>query len=489
MKYVLFASAAVIGTGLVTWAASSLLRQDGNDGHKEEPSTEKVVRIPLAEASRTWKLNDCKALNGNIVDLRDLAVVWREPETEKSAPPLPHPTFRIKEIDGFFSEMVEKRRAIKGARRTIIVRILKMLDEEGDCPSVVRRNEKEAENQYTDETFAMLATVPLYRHSLRVARICADKVKQEVMLPDLFIVSLAHDLGKIPSYHDRLYSTGDHPLISLIALNNIPEYAALPNRTELDRIIRGHHSMKPDNQLTDLLKHCDQEARREELAALVGNVIDRDKASGKTGRNVPKKSDPLTATEKPSGKKTKTNGEEREHPLGEIESGELPAPVAQELPSWYDADAILAAVKKRINQLVETPKGTRWTAVSTNHGVVFANPDGLWKAIKEVSGNDPAILAADADEATKRNLLYTVVWELSKAKDAIATDYVAAKYYTTQATIVTGAGKGFTSLLVPFRVEAFGETDASLEEKKPSRLRQMVREIRPKQVEVETCVL
>lgn len=488
MKEVLLIS-AVIGTGLVTWGARNLIRQKGSDGHKEEPLQEKVVRIPLAEASRTWKLNECKALNGNVVDLRDLAVVWREPETEKNAPPLPRPTFSIKEIDDFFSEMVEKRRAIKGTRRTIVVKILKMLDEEGDCPSVVRRNEKDAENKYPDETFALLATIPLYRHTLRVARICAAKVRQEVMLPDLFIVSLGHDLGKIPSYQDRLYSTGDHPLISQVVINSIPEYVSLPNRTELDRIIRGHHMMKPDNQLTDLLKHCDQEARKEELAALIGSVIDRDKASSKTGCDVRKKSNPLTTAEKTSGKKSKPAEEEREHPLGEIESGEFPTPVAQELPSWFDADAILAAVKKRINQLEETPRGTRWTAVSTNHGVVYANPDGLWKVIKEVSGNDPAILVADVDEAAKRNLLYTVVWELSKAKNAIATDFVAAKYYTTQATIVTGAGKGFTSLLVPFRVEAFGETDGSLEEKKSSRLRQMVREIRPKQVEVETCVL
>jgi hypothetical protein len=487
MKEVLLAS-AVTGAVLVTWAARSLFRQEGNAGRREESLPEKVENIPLAAASRTWKINDCKALNGEVVALRDLSMVWREPEVEKDVP-LPRPTFRIKEIDEFFSAMVEKRRAIKGARRTIIVKILKMLDEQGDCPSVVRRNEMDAERKYPDETFALLATIPLYRHTLRVARICAARVRQEVMLPDLFIVSLGHDLGKIPSYHDRLYSTGDHPLISQVAINSIPEYASLPNRTELDRIIRGHHLMKPDNQLTDLLKHCDQEARKEELAALIGSVIDRDKASAKTGSYAPGTSNPPAASEKPAGKKSKPPEEEREHPLGELESRELPTPVAQEIPSWFDADAILTAVKKRINLLEETPRGTRWSAVSTNHGVVFVNPDGLWKALREVSGNDPAIMVADADEAAKRNLLYTVVWELSKAKNALATEYVAAKYYTTQATIVTGAGKGFTSLLVPFRVEAFGETDASLEEKKSSRLRQMVREIRPKQVEVETCVL
>lgn len=95
--------------------------------------------------------------------------------------------------------------------------------------------------------------------------------------PDL-IVSLGHDIGKIPSYHDKLYSTGDHPLISVIILNRITEYASLANHVELDLIVRGHHNMKPDNLLTDLLKKSDQETRKEELAVLVGEAVDRDKS-------------------------------------------------------------------------------------------------------------------------------------------------------------------------------------------------------------------
>ncbi len=485
----LFLAAAIIGTGLVTYAARNLFGQDGKEKLMMEPLHEEDEEKTLAEVSRTWKLNENKALSGDVVNLRDMAMLWREPEPEKTAPPLPRPTFRNGEVEKFFSDMVEKRRTIKGARRTIIVRLLKMLDEEGDCPSVVRKNDKEAENKFPEETFALLATIPLFRHTLKVARKCAAKINQEVMLPDILIVSLAHDIGKIPSYHDKLYSTGDHPLISVVVLNRITEYASLANRGELDRIVRGHHTLKPDNQLTDLLKHCDQEVRKEELAALIGAVIDRDKTSAKTGSGSPQKTDPLAITEKPDMKRTKSPVDEREHPLGEIESQEFPPPVTQVLPSWFDADAILSAVKKRINQLEESPGGLRWAAVSTNLGVVFAHPDGLWSALKEVSGKDPALLAAEADEGAKRNILYTVVWELSKVKDAIATEYVAAKYYTTQTTVVTGAGKGFTVLLVPFRVQAFGETDASLEEKKSSRLRKMVREIRAKQEEVETCVI
>jgi len=488
MKGVFFAT-AVIGTGLVSYAARNLFRQFRDNALLGEPHSEKVEEKTLAEVSRTWNGKESKPLSGNIVDFREIAKIWREPEPEQTDAPLPRPTFKQGEIELFFSEMVEKRRAIKGDRRTIIIKLLKMLDEKGDCPSVVKMNPLEAEGKFPEDTFSMLATIPLYRHTLQVARKCAAKVNQELMLPDIFIVSLAHDIGKIPSYHDKMYATADHPLISAIVLNGITEYAALANREELDKIIREHHLLKADYPLTKMLKQCDQDVRKEELAVLIGEAVERDKTWTKTGDPAPQDPVRLMATGKPAAKDATSAEDRQAHPLGESELHEFPDPVAQELPSWFDADAILSAVKKRVNQLETTPKGQRWTAVSTTMGIVFANPDGLWAAIKEVSGKDAAILAADADEGTKRNLLYTIVWELSRVKDAIATEYVSEKYYTTKATIVTGSGKGFTALLVPFRANAFGESVATLEGLKSPLLKKMVKEIKPKQVEVETCAI
>ncbi|HBB18435.1 MAG TPA: phosphohydrolase, partial [Syntrophus sp. (in: bacteria)] len=270
----------------------------------------------------------------------------------------------------------------------------------------------------------------------------------------------------------------------------ITEYASLANREELDKIIREHHLLKADYPLTKMLKQCDQDVRKEELAMLIGEAVERDKTWTKTGDPAPQNPVGLMAAGRPAAKDVTSAEEDRQaHPLGESELQKFPDPVAQELPSWFNADAILSAVKNRVNQLETTPKGQRWTAVSTTMGIVFANPDGLWAAIKEVSGKDAAILAADADEGAKRNLLYTIVWELSKVKDAIATEYVSEKYYTTKATIVTGGGKGFTALLVPFRANAFGESVATLEALKSPLLKKMVKEIKPKQVEVETCAI
>jgi len=216
-----FLTSTMLGVGFITYAAFSLFRKSNEDELHQNHADETLEELTLAEVSQTWTLADINVLRGEVVNLADMAVIWREPEPEKSAPPLPRPTFKNEEIEQFFAEMVEKRRTIKGARRIVIVKLLKMLDEDGDCPSVVRTNEKEAENKYPPDTFALLATVPLYRHSLHVARKCAAKINQEVMLPDILIVSLGHDIGKIPAYHDKLYSTGDHPLISVIILHRV----------------------------------------------------------------------------------------------------------------------------------------------------------------------------------------------------------------------------------------------------------------------------
>lgn len=480
MIWVLLA-AALSGAGLVAYAMWNLFRQEGNGESVDEPSQEKVEKRTLKQVSYDWI---------GVIDFMDIAKIWREPEPEKEAP-LPRPTFGHGEIDKFYSDMVERRYALKGPRRAVVVKLLEILDKEGDCPSVVRMNPLEAEGQFPDDTFSMLATIPLYRHTLQVARKCASKIDQEVLLPDILIVSLAHDIGKIPSYHDRLYTTGDHPLIAPIVLNGIAEYASLGNRDELDRVVRGHHLMKTDNPLSEMLKQCDQEVRNEELAKLVSCAIERDRemAAEKSGDGKSSVSPTVKESERSAGNVLVPVDEERAHPLGGEESRQVPSPVAQDIPAWFDADAILAEVKRMINRLETTAKGEKWQAVSTDMGIVFVNPNGLWAAIKEVSGKDPAVLAADADKETKRNLLYTVVWELSRARNAIATQYVASNFYTTKATVVTGGGKGFSSLLVPFNVEVFGETPSTLEGLKSSQLQKMVREIRPKQTEVETCAI
>ena len=55
--------------------------------------------------------------------------------------------------------------------------------------------------------------------------------------------------------------------------------------------------------------------------------------------------------------------------------------------------------------------------------------------------------------------------------------YVADGYYTTQVSVVTGGGKRITSLLIPFRTQAFGEMDSTLKLLKTPQLKRMVKDM------------
>ncbi|SNB45538.1 phosphohydrolase [Geobacter sp. DSM 9736] len=476
-----FLTIALAGGGLLIYSVANMLNRTGNLPSAQDIPQGEPEEVKLSDVSEMWA--------GEVFHIQNLSELWRKAKARK-CPPLPRPAFKHQEIDRFYAEMVENEVAIEGARRSVIVQLLQMLDEEGDCPSVVRMNPLEAEAKLTDDTFAMLATIPLYQHTLNVARRCAAKIGQDFMLADFMIVSLAHDLGKIPSHQNKMYTSGDHPLLSALIVNGITEYASLPSRTDLDKIIKGHHLLKTDSALTDMLKQCDHDARQQELATLLVEAKER---------NRQQKPEYLQAgIQNPAGANTVTvmpklqkvpPGEEREHPVGETVAKENFHPVTQALPVWFDADAILGALKKRINRLDTTAEGQRWDAVSTGSGIVYAQPEGVWAAIREISGNDPAILASDANEEAKRNLLFTVIWELSRTRDAIAKELITPQYYTTQVTVLTGSGKGYTAFLIPFRAETFAETVSALEELKPPLLKKMVKDIRPKLKETEKCVI
>lgn len=449
-------------------------------GRPEVPAQQKTPPLEIAylsELSYLWTDDE--------VEIRDASLLWREQIKAQASQPS-RPVFRHGEIEKFFRELIEHRPSVHGARRVLIIKILTMLDEEGDCPSVVRKNKNEAERIYSDDTYALLETVPLYRHSLTVARNFIAKADQEALMADMIIIALAHDIGKIPSYHDSMYNMGDHPMTAGLILKGIPEFMSLPNKDDILRAIGGHHLLKSDNILTDGLKMSDHDARQNELAELYS--ARREQMKQEQTKQEQESGGASQAPVRTEAAESRPPEEPREHPLGDLESRENFSPNQLDLPAWFDAEAILTALKKRINVVETTPKGDQWWSVSTPQGLVFVKTDGLWAALRDVRGDDPALVATEAFESEKRNLLYTVVRALSTTRDAIANQYVADRYYTTQVSVVTGGGRRLKELLIPFKAQAFGEKPSALEELKTPRLKRMVRDVIIKQTEVERCV-
>lgn len=449
--------------------------------HRDEPAVEQVG-LPeeiarLEELSNLWL--------GEEVEIKEASQLWREQSRQKASSG-PRPSFSHAEIEQFFSEMIEQRSYINGVRRDLIIWLLTLLDKEGDCPSVVRKHKDEAERIYSDDSYALLETLPLYRHTLTVARNFIAKADQEALLADMILIALAHDIGKIPSYHDSMYSSGDHPIIAGLILKGIPAFMSLPNRDDISRAVTGHHLMKCDNILSDGLKQSDHEARQTELAALYAAMRERKQHESETigAQTVPCK----VEIGHVSSPKTQHPGEEWDNPLGFNPPKEKFMPVMLDIPDWFDANAIITSLKKRINVVESTSKGEQWSVVSTPNGLIYVNPDALWETIKEISSNDPVVYASEGFESEKRNLMYTVVSELARTRNALATGHVADGYYTSQVSIITGGGKRLPYLLIPFTAESFGVLPSALEELKTPQLKRMVKEIKPKNKEVEQCV-
>lgn len=466
------------GTGLLGYAAYVVFR-----------SKAKLAK----EASKKTRKDDQE-----VIPLCEVAKIWREiskKEKENEEESIPTPEFRRAEISSFYANEVEKRPIIKGKKKILIGKLLTILDEQGECSSVVRRAEKESDCQYGDELFAKLATIPLWEHSLAVAKAVMRRVTHQISIPDVLIVALGHDLGKIQAYQNAYYRSGDHPILSIIALCAIPEFKEIKNREELSRTIRHHHlSLPVEESLLKILKEADAEARFDEIVQVGGDpYANQEKAEQKKNQpatrkpnNSPKVSPqlvcpaPLTSKDKGSVDSgvSSSNGNSSHCPSLVVSPQQTDTP-----PFWLDLSALLNAISQRINVL----ENGRWSAVSIPQGLVYVNPSALWEEIEAIAVNNLRVLAAASDEGLKRKLLYETVDALVK-RGSVQSEGIRLDrgYYTTQAIVVIPSGKTIPMNLVPFYCEAFGVLISALEAGKPIGLHKMVKTIRSLQSRQES---
>lgn len=476
--------------------------------------------VGLGDISFLWTSDE--------LDFTQISLLWREREEPPEAKrKFPKPVFRHEEIEAFYVEFVETRPIVKGKRKDVIVTLLKMLDDEGVCPSVANKNSNPSEQELRigNDLYYKLASVPLWKHTLRVARLYVSKFAEEAMLPDCLIAALGHDIGKIPSYHDQYYKAGDHCWISEQILNTIPEFRTLNNRDEINRIIRGHHLIKTDFQLTELLKLADHEARRDETSEImlmekqgieikpieveipVPKIRDEDvivsapdkekkpKAPRKTQE--PGRAQPSTAAAADVDKDQQldmgfTAAGKQEGIFGDGDGSGKPiskfVPKQVDLPDWYNTDDLIKEIGGMINRIYDAKGGKKtWKAYSGENAIVWANETAVWDALQNIGGaNDADFLVTAGNEALRRNLVYSVVRKLGEERK-VFTEMIGKTYYQMPVTILTGGGRSFSSFLIPFQQEVFGMTTEDLENRKKSVLHRMVASIKPKMTGADEC--
>ena len=417
--------------------------------------------IALEALSTIWSRH-----RNSEISLEQLACLWRNQAGQPPPAEAEGPAFKHTEIQDFYDEYVRGRTFSATPAGGVIGEILQLLDREGDCPSVVN-GKGEADGLMDKNAYDVLAGVKLYRHILDVAKEMIKAFKgSAAMLPKVLIASLGHDLGKLPSYRQTLYSLGDHPLISVTILEGLPGYAGLPYKDEVDKAIVDHHRY-PKGLLGEKLKDADQAARRTEIA----NNIQESPAAGEAGPEPGRLDETLKPTLKAEADQAEKDNIFISHAKKEkekISMKEVPLP-------WFDAEKFLVGLKPYINRL----DGQRWSAFSMPDGHVYFQAAVLEEAAKKLGKGNPDIAIMDSDKELKRNILYSVVCLLRREKEAISRGLIKDGFFGGPFIVRMQDGREISSYYTPFNAEAFGETVSYFEGLKTGKI-QEIEEVRPK---------
>lgn len=408
---------------------------------KEPPARERIL---LKKLSRLWVKDKSETIH-----ISELAPIWRE--QEKADQPEQIYEFQHEQIAGFFTKHVEQAPWFRNAKKQkeVCAQILLLLDKDGDCSSVVNAA-NDVEASWDSNTYTLLGKTTLMDHTLNVARetiklLIASEAQH--VIPDGLIAALGHDLGKLPTIKNYLYSLGEHPLAAGRLLAEIKSFKQLTKKEEISRAIKLHHK-RPEGLLGKTLKKADQLARQKELEWAVEHFSDDDKKpeTEKTGAARQAQADIYGEENTVAGKRSNV-------------------PRLIDISKWFDAEQFLKNLKPYINRVT----GRRFMAFSMADGHVYFQA----KAIEEVArkmaeqAGSMDIATMAADDQTMRQVLFTVVHHLRVNHNAIARGLIKEQYFGGYFTIIMNSGKTLKGFYTPFHAEVFaakGRTAGSIAE-------------------------
>ena len=173
-------------------------------------------------------------------------------------------------VQAFYNEVIEPHKECLSGMLEGINRIVEILEQYGDCPSVVDTiadPEKKAATRVGD----ILSRVALRDHTFNVARIALRLLKDAYddpvgYIPPVIIAALGHDLGKIPQLRSQgKYVKADHPLTSVSIVEEIFEKDKDAHWLKMVAKAIGEHHQSATDRLSELLKEADGKARQLEI--------------------------------------------------------------------------------------------------------------------------------------------------------------------------------------------------------------------------------
>lgn len=440
-----------------------------------------VREMTLRELSDIWmKKEKKKETETKTIPISELSSLWRDEKLIAELGRLPE--LKSHRAASFMAQYVIQGSWFQKAplQKAICVQILHLLDQEGDCPSVVSMN-GDVEGSWDENTYQILGRTTLLDHSLNVAeqavRLLGESESWHV-IPDTMIAALGHDLGKLQSLRGHLYSTGEHPLAAGLPLNRLAGFQGLPRKDEILQAIKLHHK-RPDGLLGKTLKKADQLARQKELekvAALV-TVLEPDRDNAEESASHDEKSNQETVAPEPAQQDTAQKAAAAWQAQIDIygDSEEVDkandaadVPELMDISAWFDADQFLEELKPFINKMF----GRRFLAFSMPDGHVFFQT----KVLEEVARKQAEragcmeIATMAQKDPTMRQVLLTIVQQLRGENDIIARGLIKDNFFGGYFSVTKKIGKNIKGYYTPFHAEAFGSI-AEMEQSKSETLR------------------
>jgi len=358
-------------------------------------------------------------------------------------------SWRHEKIESFYRKYITPHKKVlqhAGYLKSIHT-LLELLDQYGDCPSVVRLN-NDREYQETRNVYDLLAKISLLDHSLNVAERMIHNLKKaktkdpDMLMGKILAAALGHDIGKIPELIEtQKYSKGDHPYVSYLVMKRVILTGDSPQQEEILNAIREHHYPVREG-FTYELRKADQGAREMETEKLSLNGEE----TSKLVRLIQEKK--VAETEAPEKKRSS--------------SPEKYAPELLDL-SWLDLDEFLSLVEATINCVEDT---IHYKAFSMKNGLVYLTLDLVSETMLELAKkhNHPEVLVNADSKEKKRAIEYTVKTML--AQKGWIPSFIGKGYSGAKFTVENTSGKKSVGLYMPIHASAFPSALADLEKRK-----------------------
>ncbi len=312
----------------------------------------------------------------------------------------------------FYSEVIEPHKEALAGMLEGINRIMELLEQYGDCPSVVVDTITDSERSEVTRVGAILSKVTLRDHTFNVARIALRLLKDTYhdpvgYIPAVIIAALGHDLGKISELRSGdKYVKADHPPASVSIVEEIFEKDKDAHWLKMVAKAIGEHHQSATDPLSELLKEADGKARQLE-----------------------------------------------------IEQAEKRASLTWE--EWFDCKEILRSVGATVNV---TQTGSAFRAFSVDE-TVYCDPTFLYETAGAMAAERSIVDITLLRDTDKDRALRRIVESLRKSD--VLTSELGKAYTTRRYEIQVEQGKPKRMLLVPVKANAF-ENRAKFEEIKAS---------------------